>query len=104
MKVVFHVDEVNKWSEAGSNIRNLLAATHEVTIVLLVNGKAITGYLDPANTALLQIEQVAFHACRNAMNAHGMTPENLPANVEIVPAGVLDLIKLQDLGYAYIKP
>lgn len=104
MKVVFHIDEVNKWSEATSNIRNLLAATDNVAIVLLVNGKAIEGYLDAANETLLQSKQVTFHACHNAMKAHGITPQQLPANVEVVPAGVLDLIKLQHLGYAYIKP
>ncbi len=104
MKVVFHVDEEDKWSEAGKNIRNLKAATENIKVVLLVNGAAIKGYLDPANQSLLQEEWVAFHACRNAMKAFDITTEQLPPNVKVVPAGVLDLIKLQHRGYAYIKP
>ncbi|KAF1293408.1 DsrE family protein [Candidatus Enterococcus leclercqii] len=104
MKVVFHVDEENKWSEAGKNIHNLRAAAENIKIILLVNGAAIKGYLDPANAVLLGEDQVEFHACHNAMQAFGISPEDLPANVEIVPAGVLDLVKLQHRGYAYIKP
>ncbi|MBU5583354.1 DsrE family protein, partial [Enterococcus sp. S181_ASV_20] len=47
---------------------------------------------------------VTFHACNNAMRANQITKEQLPENVVVVPAGVLDLIELQAQGYAYIKP
>jgi intracellular sulfur oxidation DsrE/DsrF family protein len=38
------------------------------------------------------------------MNSHGVKAEQLPAGVVVVPAGVADLIALQDAGYRYIKP
>ena len=38
------------------------------------------------------------------MRANKIAAEQLPGNVVVVPAGVLDLIKLQSEGYAYIKP
>ena len=38
------------------------------------------------------------------MNAFHMLQDELPLGVEVVTAGVLDLIELQEQGYAYIKP
>ena len=46
----------------------------------------------------------SIHACNNAMRANQITKDQLPENVVVVPAGVLDLIELQAQGYAYIKP
>lgn len=104
LKVVFHVDESAKWQEAYHNIKNLLHAAPEVKVVLLVNGSAIKGYLDAENQEFLALSGVTFHACANAMRANQITADQLPENVEVVPAGVLDLIQLQNGGYAYIKP
>ncbi|MGF1944503.1 DsrE family protein [Enterococcus mediterraneensis] len=103
MKVVFHVDEMVKWTEATANIINLLRATDDIQIVLLVNGIAIKGFLD-TEQQILKNSKVAFHACRNAMRAHNIEEADLPTNVIVVPAGVLDLVELQTEGYAYIKP
>lgn len=104
MKVVFHIDELDKWVETSHNVANLLKDAPETDIVVSVNGIAITGYLDEKHLDFIQLEGVAFHACNNAMKANHINPDSLPENVEVVPAGVLDLIKLQHAGYAYIKP
>lgn len=42
----------------------------ETTIVVSVNGIAITGYLDSANAEFLDLQGVVFHACANAMRAN----------------------------------
>jgi hypothetical protein len=47
---------------------------------------------------------VSFKVCRNALNRFNIAPENLIEGCEIVPAGVVSLIELQQDGYAYIKP
>lgn len=104
MNVVFHIDELAKWSETASNVKNLLKEPVEVTIVVLVNGGAIKGYLAPENQAFISTKDVTFHACNNAMRSNKIEAAQLPQNVEVVPAGVLDLIELQAKGYAYIKP
>ncbi|WP_165005693.1 MULTISPECIES: DsrE family protein [unclassified Enterococcus] len=104
MNVVFHIDELEKWTETSHNVKNLLKAAPEAVIVVSVNGIAITGYLDPANEAFLSMENVTFHACANAMRANHISEQSLPDQVIVVPAGVLDLIELQEKGYAYIKP
>lgn len=104
MKVVFHIDELDKWTETSKNVSNVLKAAPETDIVVSVNGSAIKGYLDDDNLAFIQMEEVTFHACNNAMKGNHIREEDLPKNVEVVPAGVLDLIQLQQDGYAYIKP
>lgn len=104
MKVVFHIDELEKWAETANNVKNLLKEPDEVTIIVLVNGKAITGYLDADNQAFIATEQVHFHACNNTLRANKIEQTQLPQNVRVVSSGVMDLIKLQTNGYTYIKP
>ncbi len=60
MKVVFHIDELEKWSETGKNVKNLIKASPETTIVVSVNGIAITGYLDSANAEFLNLNRSRF--------------------------------------------
>lgn len=104
MKVVFHIDELEKWTETANNVKNLLKEPGKIAIIVLINGKAIKGYLAAENQAFIATEGVTFHACNNAMQANNITKEQLPEDVVVVPAGVLDLIELQAQGYAYIKP
>lgn len=105
LKVVFHVNELAKWSGALQNIRNLLKEAPDSKIILVVNGEAISGYLDPEILPLIkELPQVGFHACNNALKAHQINPTALPAEVTVVAAGVLDLAQLQNTGYGYIKP
>ena len=105
MKVVFHVDELGKLNEARHNIQNLLAADKNASIALVINGEAIQGYLLPEQLAFMQeCATVSYLACNNAMNAHHIKKEDLAETIEVVPAGVMALVRLQHEGYAYIKP
>ncbi|MBU9788702.1 DsrE family protein [Lentilactobacillus sp. IMAU92037] len=110
-KVVFHIDDMDKWQHTLGNIRNLLTfgnqADETYKIVVLVNGDAILGYLVGSlqdSIAQLTTKSVEFHACQNAMNSHTIKKDQLPAGVQVVPAGVADLVELQEAGYSYIKP
>ncbi|MGX7163084.1 DsrE family protein [Enterococcus massiliensis] len=103
MKVVFHIDELEKWSETSKNVKNLLKASSDITIVVSVNGIAIKGYLENKNLPFIQTNSVQFHACNNAMKANKISKDDLPENVTVVPAGVLDLVELQSVGYGYVK-
>ncbi|MBZ2200145.1 MAG: DsrE family protein [Lentilactobacillus hilgardii] len=110
-KVVFHIDEAEKWSHTMGNIKNLLnygnSEGEDYQVTVLVNGDGIMGYLMTTGRKAVKNlgkEFVRFHACKNAMKSHGIAAKDLPDNVEIVPAGVADLIALQEQGYSYIKP
>lgn len=105
VKVVFHIDEPSKWNHAISNVTNFLEQVPDAKIVLLANGDAIAGYTNSELTnRMAQLSNVEFHACNNSMNSHGLTKQDIPAFIIIVPAGVVDLAKLQYQGFAYIKP
>jgi len=47
---------------------------------------------------------VSFKACRISMNAWGLTEKEFPLEVEFVPAGATEMIKLQMEGYKYWRP
>ena len=47
---------------------------------------------------------VAFKACRISMNAWGLKEDQFKLEVEFVPAGAPEMIRLQMQGYKYWKP
>ena len=71
--------------------------------VLLPTGiiKNRTGH--PANGKLAQAG-VSFRVCANAMKKVPITKEDLLPCVEVVPAGVVEIVRLQREDFAYIKP
>lgn len=113
-KIVLHADKLERLPELFGNLNNLVRHQQEhsqesIEITVLLNGDAIMGYLIP--THVTQIEKllatglpIAFHACNNSLNRHGIKSDQLPAGVKVVPAGVLDLAQLQQAGFAYVKP
>jgi len=71
----------------------------------VVNGPAITTLTTGAWEPLQQtLPQVEIDACHNAMASHQMTAAQLPAHVTVVPAGVVRIVDLQAVGYAYLRP
>lgn len=103
VKVVFHIDDVNRWPRVKGNVQNLLKETQEIAVIILANSDAVQGYLSEENQAFIQTIPIVFHACRNALRGQKISEDKLPDTVKVVPAGVLDLIELQTQGYSYIK-
>lgn len=42
--------------------------------------------------------------CANAMAEHGIAKEELWSICEVVPAGLVEIVRLQRQGFAYVKP
>lgn len=113
-RAVFHVDmdDARPLGLALANVGNLLRAIPErhYDIILLFNGPAVTLLTTEASAPWreeiwnLQQARVSFKVCRNALNHFNIDPDNLIEGCEVVPAGVVALIELQQDGYAYIKP
>ncbi len=113
-RAVFHVDldDSKPFALALANVGNLLRAIPEkhYDVVLLFNGPAVTllqsDACAPYREEIWQLQQarVSFKVCRNALNRFNVDPDNLIEGCEIVPAGVVALIELQQDGYACIKP
>ena len=47
---------------------------------------------------------VRFKACRISMRGHGYTDADFPLEVEFVPAGAPEMVRLQVEGYRYWQP
>lgn len=112
-QVIFHIDEEPKWGLLLGNVENLLKASGDElpVIEVLANGEAVLEYklreadsMKAGRIEALHRQGVTFAACQNAMKANGLTKEMLMGFVDTVPAGVLELVERQSLGYAYIKP
>jgi len=113
-RAVFHVDSDDSKPLAITltNVGNLLRAIagQHYDLVILFNGPAVsllqaercTPYREEIQR--LQRARVSFKVCRNALNHFNVDPDSLIDGCEIVPAGVVALIELQQDGYAYIKP
>jgi hypothetical protein len=107
-KVIFHVDELAKWQLTLENARNFLAAEQDAAVEILANSEAVKFFPADAEKSELFVElmskKVRFAACMNALKKSGLTPADLPDGVEVVPAGVVELAKQQQAGFAYIRP
>ena len=112
--VVFHIDELSKWGLLLKNVANLISAYGELprpaAIEVVANAQAVEGYLHSgtgglgARMASLQGQSVRFVACGNALRERGIGRKDLFSFVEVVPAGVRELVERQGEGYAYLKP
>jgi intracellular sulfur oxidation DsrE/DsrF family protein len=104
MKVVFHIDEQKKWAELQANVRNFFVAKPQATIVVVANGAAVQGFLLADFYDFFATIPAQLHACQNALRVQKIDFHALPTTVQIVPSGVVDLVELQQKGFAYIKP
>lgn len=110
-KVIFHVNELSKWETTLANARNLLAdlANEAVEVIVLANGEAVRYYeaesteTNGEKLTALSKKGVHFTACNNALKAQKLNKEVLFSFVNIVPAGITELVRKQQMGYAYIK-
>ena len=129
-KVVYHINYDNPKKQAGAlrNIQNHINAVGkenlEIKVVLHGNGLALL--LDPdsleklkkfkhanadekmtAKIDGLKAQGVSFNVCANTIKGRQVDLEGDLYNVnqdDIVPSGVAEVAKLQQQGYAYIKP
>jgi len=112
-RAVFHIDEgtISKANMVFHNIQNLLddLGLDEVEVVVLANGEGVKALLQKPNVHQRQIQRLAdqgvkFLACQNSLRFLGLDDGDLLESVEIVPAGVSELVKRQTEGWAYVRP
>lgn len=115
LRVLFHVNEMDRWNCALRNVENLLTAVgpEGAEIVMIGNGESVIAYdhsplLETMGT--LSQRGVSFLACRNSlrtMRERGkitLADDQVPLFVTTVPAGIVAIIEKQHAGFAYVKP
>lgn len=112
-KVLFHIDDREKWGMVLKSARNMtnhyeqMAITHQIEIV--ANGQAVRDY-SLANRGLrnamreLVEQNILFAACNNALEVAELTSDDIFTFVVVVPVGVVEIADRQLEGYAYIMP
>ncbi len=113
MKVVFHLDlDLTPVFELMlRNIQNLLKSEKDSEIAVVANGYAVKLFTKPNlerygdEIENLVKKGIRFYVCNNAlMNLVKIKRDQVSEFCEIIPAGIVKLIELQEEGYAYIKP
>lgn len=116
MKVLFHVDFLEKWQLALKNVLNIIEYAkkndQDFEIAVVANWEAVIQL--SVKTAKLDLFEeveskkgkipVEFLACGNALTGFGVDKADLMPFVKVVPAGVVEIAQRQANGYSYIKP
>lgn len=120
-KVVYHInytggDKAKKYRGAMRNIQNHINAVGsdnmDIKVVLHGNGlgllKSAKGSdMLKGQVVSLKSQDVDFHVCSNTLRGRKISYEKDLFDVykeDIVPSGVAELSRLQQMGYTYIKP
>jgi intracellular sulfur oxidation DsrE/DsrF family protein len=111
IKVIFHIDESEKWDLLLTNVKNLVKGIDikDSQVEIVANSKAVMHYKKDSGSNDLSLEELAkkgiiFTACNNALNSLKIEKAMIYSYVKVVPIGVKEIIEKQLEGYAYIKP
>lgn len=111
-KVVFQVSDADpqKWNLALNNAKNVQddLGSEDVDIEIVAYGPGI-GMLKGDSPAAARIAAalkggIRIVACENTMKAQKLVYADMLPAIGYVPAGVVELMKKQQNGYAYIRP
>lgn len=111
-KVVLQVsdDDPKKWGLALNNAKNIQKDMGEknVEIEIVAFGPGIGMFKGDAEIAArvreAKADGIALAACENTMAAQKLKKEDMNAAVGYVPSGVVEIIKKEKAGYAYLRP
>lgn len=111
LDIVFHLDlnDSAVLNIAISNVSNYFTAIagQKADVVMLVNGPAVN--LFKKEIALPELKTLLDNGlkiklCQNALNKFKLTKEMLMDGVQVVPAGIVELVRLKNEQYTYVKP
>ncbi len=111
--LLLHLNREDEFSlnAALGYARNYLAALPDgnFKIVILVNGPAVKYFQQNSACAaevagLLKSVHVTLLLCRHAWEANQLKEEDKISGGRFVPAGIVELVRLQSEGFAYVKP
>jgi intracellular sulfur oxidation DsrE/DsrF family protein len=111
-RVVFQVSDGDsaKWNLALNNAKNVQQeyGADKVQIEIVAYGPGIS-MLKADSTASNRVTEAAqagieIVACQNTMAAQKLMKADMNTSINYVPAGVVELMKRQAQGWAYIRP
>lgn len=111
-RVVIQVSENDskKWNAVLGNIRNVRAeiGAERVVFAVVTNGPGIdmltADSLVANRVQEAMAEGVRFVACENTMKAQHVPKDDMIDRIDYAPAGFAEIIRLQQEGWAYLRP
>ena len=111
--LLIHVDDNDpaRLNFAFNNVANYRAGLpgEEFRVVMVANGPAVQLFTRE-NKALaergakLMAEGLSIRLCNNALTTFNISRADLWEGCEVVPAGVVEIVKLQREGFAFLRP
>lgn len=109
--VVVHLDEGDdmKHEAVVRNVKNLLDDFDGALEVELVTHGAGVGLCLPESRVANEVQEliargVTVTACENTLRGRGLDRSTLAEGVITVPAGIGELVRKQQAGWAYVRP
>lgn len=108
--VVFQVneDDARKWNTVLVNINNVQEELGSVEVAVVVIGPAL-GMLKADALTANRVQDamsagVRFVACGNSMTAQHLNKDDMIDGIDYAKAGYVELMRLQQAGWAYLRP
>ncbi len=111
--LLLHVDSEDPkiLDMALANAHNFIEALPDITIrvVMVITGPTVKLLTEPNSDLarkmgkLLQ-KGMGVLICRNALKGYQVDESSLWPNLEVVDDGIVEIVRLQDEGMAYVKP
>jgi intracellular sulfur oxidation DsrE/DsrF family protein len=111
-RVVMQVsdDDPGKWNMVMANARNLQKAlgAANVDIEIVAYGPGI-GMLKAGSPVAARVREanadgVSLNACENTMAGQNLKKQDMNPAAGYVPSGVVEIVRKQQAGYAYLRP
>ena len=109
-RIVFQVneDDSRKWNTILANINNVQEELGKVDISVVVIGPGLGMIKADALTANRVQDAMAagvrFVACGNSMTAQHLAKDDMIDGIAYAKAGYVEIMRLQQQGWAYIRP
>ena len=111
--LLVHVDDNDpaRLNLAMNNCANYAAALpgEKFQVAMVVTGPAAKPFsrdneAQAERGRQLMAQGLSIRLCRNALKAAGLTEKDVWEGCEFVPAGMVEIVRLQREGFAYVKP
>ena len=109
-RIVFQVtdEDSRKWNTILANVNNVQEELGQVEIAVVVIGPGLGMLKADALTANRVQDAMAagvrFVACGNTMKAQHLTRDDMIDGIDYAKAGFVEVMRLQQRGWAYIRP
>ncbi|MHC1742824.1 MAG: hypothetical protein AB9873_07300 [Syntrophobacteraceae bacterium] len=108
--ILIHISDRDKWSSAikmaGACAASEVPEAQEIVIVADAFAGAVCLACDRLLRTQMENLSAAGHrivTCELSLRSLNLRPEGLPQFIEPVAVGVLEIVRLQDAGFHYIK-